>query len=189
MATTALGPGVDPSASIGARTVIDRRASIGALARVGSGCTVEASVFVGRNVLIGRDCVIREGARIQESALIEDKITIGAGAAIANRVGKHVDGVTVRTGATIGAHARCVGPIVIGHWAVVEAGAVVITDVPDYAVVTGSPARRVGWSGRAGARLEAIGAHLWRCPRTGERYVDDDQTLTRVGPQKWAARG
>ncbi len=54
----------------------------------------------------------------------------------------------------------------------------VIRDVTDFAVVVGSPARRVGWVGRVGVPLvpgDVPGS--WTCPRTGERYVELDGIL------------
>ncbi len=62
-------------------------------------------------------------------------------------------GVTVLEGASIGARSVCVAPVTIGRWALVAAGATVIRDVPDFALVVGSPARRIGWVGRAGVPL------------------------------------
>jgi hypothetical protein len=49
---------------------------------------------------------------------------------------------------------------------------VVTRDVPDFALVVGSPARRIGWVGRSGVRLEDDGAGGLRCPDTGQRFVD-----------------
>ena len=54
---------------------------------------------------------------------------------------------TIEDGATIGAHAVLVGGVRIGRNAVVGANSVVLSDVPDDAVVFGSPARRVGTHG------------------------------------------
>ena len=54
---------------------------------------------------------------------------------------------TICDGATIGAHAVLVGGVRIGRNAVVGANSVVLSDVPDDAVVFGSPARRVGTHG------------------------------------------
>jgi serine O-acetyltransferase len=51
---------------------------------------------------------------------------------------------TICDGATIGAHAVLVGGVRIGTNAVVGANSVVLSDVPDDAVVFGNPARRVG---------------------------------------------
>jgi len=68
----------------------------------------------------------------------------------------------------------------IGRWALVAAGAVVTKDVPDFALVAGVPARRIGWVGRAGVRLESAGDGMWRCPQTGELHRERDGVLTVV---------
>jgi hypothetical protein len=52
----------------------------------------------------------------------------------------------------------------------VAAGATVIHDVPDFALVAGTPARQVGWVGRAGRRLVHDGNGQWHCAVTGERF-------------------
>jgi UDP-2-acetamido-3-amino-2,3-dideoxy-glucuronate N-acetyltransferase len=87
-------------------------------------------------------------------------------------------GVVVRRGASVGARAVIVAGVEIGSWALVGAGAVVTRDVPDFALVAGTPARRIGWVGRAGSRLVADGGGRWRCPVTGERYTEADGALS-----------
>jgi UDP-2-acetamido-3-amino-2,3-dideoxy-glucuronate N-acetyltransferase len=74
----------------------------------------------------------------------------------------------VQRGATIGANATIVCGKTLGAYCFVAAGAVVTSDVPDYALMAGVPARRIGWMSRVGERL---GDSLI-CPRTGERYVE-----------------
>jgi UDP-2-acetamido-3-amino-2,3-dideoxy-glucuronate N-acetyltransferase len=55
---------------------------------------------------------------------------------------------------------------------------VVTRDVPDYALVAGVPARRIGWVGEAGVRLVDEGGS-WRCPQTDAVYDEKDGVLTR----------
>jgi hypothetical protein len=54
----------------------------------------------------------------------------------------------------------------------VAAGAVVVHDVHEFALVAGTPARRIGWVGPAGRRLHDEGEGRWRCPATGELFIE-----------------
>ena len=68
----------------------------------------------------------------------------------------------------------------IGAWATVAAGAVVVKDVPAYALVAGVPARRIGWVGESGVPLtRGDDEKTWICPATGDRYIENDGTLTK----------
>lgn len=57
-------------------------------------------------------------------------------------------------GATLGANCTIICGHTIGKWAMVGAGAVVTKDIPDYALVLGNPARKVGYVCECGLRLE-----------------------------------
>jgi serine O-acetyltransferase len=87
------------------------------------------------------------GVNIGYGLTIGDNVTLAAGVTAAARYyddrGEQ-EFATICDGATIGAHAVLVGGVRIGVNAVVGANAVVLSDVPDDAVVFGSPARRVG---------------------------------------------
>jgi UDP-2-acetamido-3-amino-2,3-dideoxy-glucuronate N-acetyltransferase len=58
---------------------------------------------------------------------------------------------------------------------------VVTKDVPDFALVAGTPARRIGWVGRAGEPLKPTADGDWQCPRTGELYTERDGLLLPPG--------
>ena len=72
----------------------------------------------------------------------------------------------VKRGATIGANATIVCGHTIGSYAFIAAGAVVTKDVPDFALMAGVPARRVGWMSHHGERLDQD----LICPATKRRY-------------------
>jgi UDP-2-acetamido-3-amino-2,3-dideoxy-glucuronate N-acetyltransferase len=91
----------------------------------------------------------------------------------------------VRRGATIGANATVVCGVTLGEYAFVGAGAVITKDVKAFALVTGVPARQVGWMCRCGERLktgsgqqgtEANSAPLV-CPACGTAYTLVDDSL------------
>ena len=72
----------------------------------------------------------------------------------------------VKRGTTIGANATIVCGHTLGEYCFIAAGAVVTQDVPDFALMAGVPAKRIGWMSRSG---EKLGDDLV-CPGTGERY-------------------
>jgi UDP-2-acetamido-3-amino-2,3-dideoxy-glucuronate N-acetyltransferase len=75
----------------------------------------------------------------------------------------------VKRGASIGANATVVCGHTIGEYAFIGAGAVVTRDVPAYALMVGTPAKRIGWMCSCGERLaNDIGTHS--CPSCGKHY-------------------
>jgi acetyltransferase-like isoleucine patch superfamily enzyme len=162
-------------------------------ARIGEDCIVGRGAYVGPGVIIGDRVKLQNYALVYEPALLEDGVFIGPAAVLTNDVfPRSVDvegklkrphdwdarGVVVREGASLGARAVVVAGCSIGRWALVAAGAVVTRDVPEFALVAGVPARRIGWVGRAGSRLVQTSDGVWRCPVTGDLYVEVDGLLT-----------
>ena len=186
---------IDSRARIGNGALVWHLAQVREYARIGAGCVLGRGSYVGPGVILGENCKVQNHALLYEPAVLEDGVFVGPAAVLTNDVfpravtvdGRRKDaddwdavGVTIRTGASIGARAVCVAPVTIGAWALVAAGAVVAGDVPDYALVVGVPARRIGWVGRAGIPLEAVGGDLFRCPSTGEEYREHNGALAAV---------
>jgi serine acetyltransferase len=97
--------------------------------------------------------------------------SIGAlgGAALGGIIG-HQSGHGVE-GAAIGAGSICVAPLLIGKWAVVAAGSVVIKNVKKFSLVAGVPARQIGWVGKYGRPLVQEDNGDYFCPETKEKYI------------------
>ena len=186
---------VDPRAVLGPGTAVWHLAQIRENARLGSGCIVGRGAYVGPGVLIGDNVKLQNYALVYEPARLEDGVFIGPAVVLTNdlyprsvdasgRLKRAADwdaeGVVIREGASLGARVVVVPGRTIGCWAMVAAGAVVTRDVPDFALVAGVPARQAGWVGRAGERLQAAASGRWRCPQTGELYLEHDGILTCV---------
>ncbi|MGW4436773.1 acyltransferase [Streptomyces sp. NPDC004596] len=180
---------VDESAELGDGTTVWELAQVREKARLGSGCVIGRGAYVGTGVRIGDNVKLQNYALVYEPAELGDGVFVGPAVVLTNdHYPRSVDpegklkrggdweavGVKVAEGASLGARSVCVAPVRVGRWALVAAGAVVTRDVPDFALVAGVPARRVGWVGRAGVRLvERQGEPgVWECPQTGARYAE-----------------
>ncbi|MFI6811585.1 acyltransferase [Nonomuraea sp. NPDC050328] len=163
---------------------------------LGDGCVVGRGAYVGAGVRIGRNVKIQNHALVYEPAELGDGVFIGPAVVLTNdhnpravapdgRLKGGDDwiqvGVSIAEGASIGARAVCVAPVRIGRWAMVAAGAVVTRDVPDYALVAGVPAKRIGWVGRHGTRLVEQEDGTWLCPVMSEVYRADESGLSLIG--------
>lgn len=189
---------VHDTATLGPGCTIWHLAQVREGARLGRDCVVGRGAYVGAGVQIGDRVKLQNYALVYEPAVLEDGVFVGPAAVLTNDThprAVNADGtlkgtadwdpvgVTVRFGASLGARSVCVAPVTVGRWAMVAAGAVVTSDVPDHALVVGVPARRVGWVGTAGRRLEAMDAGRWQCPVTDETYVESEGVLTREPAQ------
>jgi UDP-2-acetamido-3-amino-2,3-dideoxy-glucuronate N-acetyltransferase len=175
---------VDPGVSIGPKTKIWHFSHILGGTKIGAGCVISQNVMIGPDVTVGNGCKIQNNVSIYRGVTLEDDVFCGPSMVFTNVLTPraHIErksefaATLVKTGAAIGANATIICGNTVGRYAMIGAGAVVTHDVPDYALVVGNPARRIGWVSAAGERL---GDDL-TCPRTGERYRQDGETLTPV---------
>jgi acetyltransferase-like isoleucine patch superfamily enzyme len=186
---------VDERAELGDGTTVWHLAQVREGATLGRNCIVGRGAYVGTGVQMGDNCKLQNYALVYEPARLGHGVFIGPAVVLTNDLyPRSVDpdgelkrgddweqvGVTIHDGASIGARAVCIAPVTIGRWAMVAAGAVVTKDVPAFALVAGSPGRRIRWVGRAGVPLESVEDGRWRCPRTGEMYDERDGALTEA---------
>ena len=199
--TTRIHPSaeVHDSVSVGDGTSVWHLAQVREHAHLGANCIVGRGAYVGSGVSVGDNCKIQNYALVYEPAVLEDGVFVGPAAVFTNDTFPRAInpdgtlksahdwepvGVTCREGASIGARAVCVAPVTIGRWATVAAGAVVVHDVPDFALVAGVPARRIKWVGRSGFPLDATGENTYIDPQTNDKFTQNGETLTLVEEAK-----
>jgi len=118
--------------------------------RIGNNVSVGTLSVIEHHVEIGNDVRIHTQAFIPEFSVLEDGCWIGPHVVLTNAKYPLSDGVknrlagpVIRKGAKIGANATILPGVIIGEYALVGAGAVVVADVPAGAVIVGNPARLI----------------------------------------------
>ncbi|MEG0156457.1 MAG: acyltransferase, partial [Anaerovoracaceae bacterium] len=149
---------------------------------IGDDCFLGHGVNIGRRVKIGNDCKIQGNVTINEGITLEEGVYLGASMVFTNdRVprartskGPAVYRETIiHEGATVGANATIVCGNHIGRFAMVAAGAVVLKSVPNYALVAGVPAKKIGWVCQCGEILP----YGLECTACGKKYKEENGEL------------
>lgn len=141
---------------------------------IGQDCVLGQNVMVGPRVTMGNGCKIQNNVALYDGVELEDDVFCGPSCVFTNvnnpraflNRKSEFRRTLVKKGASIGANATIVCGHTLGAYCFIAAGAVVAKDVPDFALMAGVPARRIGWMSHAGAKL---GPDLV-CPETGQRY-------------------
>jgi UDP-2-acetamido-3-amino-2,3-dideoxy-glucuronate N-acetyltransferase len=158
-------------------------------ARIGSRCTLGQNVYVASTVVIGDGAKIQNNVSLYDGVTLEADVFCGPSMVFTNvaHPRAHVSrkseyaATFVKRGATFGANCTIVCGVTIGRHAFVGAGAVVTRDVPDFALVAGTPARIIGWACACGERLsfevEPAGAAV--CSSCGAQYAGGASGVSR----------
>lgn len=175
---------VDEGCSIGEGTKIWH------FSHIMKGCSIGKGCNIGQNVVISPDVVLGDGVKIQNNVSVytgvvcEDGVFLGPSCVFTNVINPRAfierkseyRKTTVKKGASVGANATIVCGHDIGRYAFVGAGAVVTRDVPDYAMVYGSPAKIRGYVCRCGEKL-AFEDEKAVCRACGMRYFKENEQV------------
>ena len=138
-------------------------------------------MVIGPQVKIGNGCKIQNNVSVYPGVTLEDGVFCGPSMVFTNVLNPRAEirkmdearPTLVKHGATIGANATIVCGCTLGRYSFVGAGAVVTTDVPDFALVMGNPARQAGWMCQCGEQLDKA----LSCTKCGRRYKRNKQGL------------
>jgi UDP-2-acetamido-3-amino-2,3-dideoxy-glucuronate N-acetyltransferase len=157
-------------------------------ARIGRGCNIGQNVVISPGVVVGDNVKIQNNVSVYTGVVLEDDVFCGPSMVFTNVINprSHVSrkdeyrDTLVKRGASLGANATIVCGHTIGRYAFVAAAAVVTKDVPDYALVVGSPARITGWVCACGVKLAAGSRPPASavCGACGAEYRGDGNVLT-----------
>ena len=107
-------------------------------------CDINPAAKIGRAIFLDH----ATGLVVGETAVIEDDVSILHGVTLGGTGKEHEDRhPKIRHGVMIGAGAKILGNIEVGHCARIAAGSVVIKPVPHNTTVAGVPAKVVGEAG------------------------------------------
>jgi UDP-2-acetamido-3-amino-2,3-dideoxy-glucuronate N-acetyltransferase len=181
---------VDSGAEIGVGTKVWHWVHICSGAKIGSNVTLGQNVFVGNQVNIGNDCKIQNNVSIFDNVYLEDAVFCGPSVVFTNvynprslidRKAEFLDTI-VKKGATIGANSTILCDLTIGKFAFVGAGSLILKDVPNYALMVGTPARQIGWVSEFGEKLDLPlnGNKEVKCMKSNQKYKLTDSVLKKI---------
>lgn len=181
---------VDDGARIGKGSRVWHFVHVCAGAHIGENVSLGQNVFVGNKVKIGDRCKIQNNVSVYDNVTLEEGVFCGPSMVFTNvynpralieRKDEYKD-TLVKRGASLGANCTIICGVTIGEHAFVGAGAVVKSDVPDFALMVGVPAKQIGWMSAYGEKLDLplSGDAQTTCPHTGDIYSLKNGVVTRI---------
>jgi UDP-2-acetamido-3-amino-2,3-dideoxy-glucuronate N-acetyltransferase len=178
---------IDEGCEIGDNVKIWHFSHLMPACKIGNGCNLGQNVVISSKVILGNNVRVQNNVSIYEGVICEDDVFLGPSVVFTNVINprsaisrKHEYLPTlVRKGATIGANATIVCGNEIGQYAFIGAGAVVIKNIPAYALVVGNPSRQIGWMSEYGHKLHFDEKGWAYCSETGEAYFLENNIVRK----------
>lgn len=180
---------IDENVRVGNNTKIWHFSHIISGTSIGERCNIGQNVVIGPDVTIGNGCKIQNNVSVYKGVTLEDHVFCGPSMVFTNihNPRAHIPRMhevrptLVKKGATLGANCTVVCGHTIGSYAFIGAGAVVMADVPDYALMVGIPARQTGWMCACGQKLETDHPRII-CGACGSAYQQVGNQLNTFKP-------
>ena len=173
---------VDSGARIGARTRVWAFAHVLSGAIIGEDCNICDHTFIEANVVLGNRVTVKCGVYLWNGVTAEDDVFIGPAVVFTNdlkpRSRHYLESyvqTVLRQGCSLGANSTILAGTTIGAWSLIGAGSIVTKDVPDYAVVWGSPAKFQYWICKCTRKIFFENSDKFICD-CGESYRFNNET-------------
>ena len=176
---------VDEDAIVGEGTKIWHFCHIQSGAVIGKNCTIGQNVNIAGNAVVGDGCKLQNNVSVYEGVELEEGVFCGPSCVFTNDLTPRAEypkgrenykKTIVKKGASIGANATIVCGNIVGSYAMIAAGAVVTSNVPDHALMMGVPAHKNGWVCKCGSILK----DSYCCDHCGRKYCECDKGLLEV---------
>jgi len=170
---------IDDNVKIGNGTKIWHFCHVLTNCNIGKNCSFGQNVVAGPNVNIGNNVKVQNNVSIYDGITIEDDVFCGPSCVFTNINNprsevyrkNEFEKTVVKKGASIGANSTIVCGNILGKYCFIGAGSTVTKNVPDFALMIGVPAKRVGWMSKKGYKLDKN----LICPMDGSKYKEIDE--------------
>jgi UDP-2-acetamido-3-amino-2,3-dideoxy-glucuronate N-acetyltransferase len=154
--------------------------------RIGSRCNIGQNVVISPDVILGNNVKVQNNVSIYTGVILEDDVFCGPSMVFTNVINPRSHIIRrdeymqtlVKKGASLGANSTIVCGVTIGEYAFVGAGAVVVKDVPNFALIVGNPGKIVGWMCMCGNRIDFAGEDgTGACRACKQEYTKGGQVV------------
>lgn len=179
---------IDKGAIVGKGTKIWHFSHIMNNCNIGNDCNIGQNVVISPEVILGNNVKVQNNVSIYTGVTCEDDVFVGPSCVFTNIINPRsavnrrglYSKTHVSVGASIGANATIVCGNNIGKYSFIGAGAVVIDEVSDYALVVGNPSRQIGWMSEYGHKLHFNDLGIAICPEAKEKYILKNRKVKKL---------
>lgn len=173
---------IDDGCTIGSGTKIWHFSHIMSGSTIGERCNIGQNVVISPGVVLGKGVKIQNNVSVYTGVVCEDGVFLGPSCVFTNVINPRAfierkseyRRTLLKQGASVGANATIICGCKIGRYALIGAGAVVTKDVPDYALVYGTPAELKGYVCRCGCKLTFREGQA-QCSQCRAKYQKDKE--------------
>ena len=181
---------VDENVQLGVNTKVWHFCHIISGSKVGDNSSFGQNCVVGPNAIIGNNVKVQNNVSIYDNVRLEDAVFCGPSVVFTNvynprslidKKDEFLDTI-VKKGATLGANSTILCGVAIGKFAFIGADSLILKDVPEFALMVGSPARQIGWVGEFGEKLDLPlnGYKEAVCKKSDQKYRLTGSVLTKI---------